>query len=316
MSRHRICGLVVDSELPLPEVPETDAAEARCRVRVTSGPAPAAPRAWLHEWRLPGGETWLSIGRSRSGYLLRFPELADFLVSADGGEVGCRSAAELPEATLRHLLLDQVLPLVVSLRGGLALHAAAVASGEEAIALLGATGQGKSTLGASLAREGLRLLTDDCLVIEESDGRLIAVPGYPGLRLWPPVIASLFGEEPGLASVAHYTEKKRLDARHGGLAFCEERLPIRRIFVLAPRDGSEDDTEIRVVPLAPRDAFMALLTHAYRLDITDRLRLSEEFDRLSRAARLPVHSRLDFPRNLERLPTVTKAIMRPLLEIR
>lgn len=314
MSRYRICGLVVDSELALPEVPELDAGEAQCRVSVANGRPPAAPEAWLHEWRLPTGETWLSVGRVEDGYLLRFPALADFLVSSDGGGIAWMPAADIPNATVRHLLLDQVLPLVVSVRGGVVLHSSAVVGAEGALAFMGATGQGKSTLSASLALEGLPLLTDDCLVVEESDGRLTAVPSYPGLRLWPHVIPSLFGDGPALASVAHYTEKRRLDAEHGGLAFWAERVAVRHVFVLAPRAEADDDAEIRVAPLSPGEAFMALLTHAFRLDITDRRRLSDEFHRLGRAAQFPIYSRLDFPRDLALLPSVTKAILKHLAE--
>ena len=313
MTHYRAYGLVVESELPLPELPKIDGAGPRCRVRVVSDP-PAVPAAWLHEWHLPSGEAWLSIGRLASDYLLRFPSVADFLVSPDGGRVGCASAPDVPYDTVRHLLLDQVLPLVVSLRGDLALHASAVAHDGGAIAFMGSTGQGKSTLAASFARDGLRVLTDDCLVVQRTDGGLVGVPAYPGLRLWPHVIPELFGEVPELSDVAHYSDKKRLDATLGGLGFCREPVPMRRIFVLAPDEARDGDAPARVAPLSPREAFMALLTHAYRLDVTDRGRLRGEFDRLGRVAHAPLFYRLEFSRDLSRLPGVRATILAHLAE--
>ena len=310
MTHYRVCGLVVDSELPLPELPKVDGAPPQCRVRVVSA-SPATPPTWLHQWHLPSGEIWLLIGRLNSDYLLRFPSLADFLLSTDGERVGCASADDVPYDTVRHLLLDQVLPLVVSLRGGLALHASAVADPAGAIAFMGSTGQGKSTLAASFARDGFRVLTDDCLVLEATEGGLVGVPAYPGLRLWPHVIPELFGEVPELSDVAHYSDKKRLDAALGGLGYCREPVPMRRIFVLAPDETRESGAPVRVVPLPPRESFMALLTHAYRLDVTDRGRLRGEFDRLGRAADAPVFYRLEFSRDLSRLPAVRAAILGP-----
>jgi hypothetical protein len=312
MTHYRVYGLAVESELPLPELPKVDGPGPFCRVSVVSAPR-ATPPTWLHEWHLPSGEAWLSIGRLDSDYLLRFPSLADFLVSPDGGRVGCAAAPDVPYDTVRHLLLDQVLPLVVSLRGGLALHASAVADDGGAIAFMGSTGQGKSTLAACFAREGLRVLADDCLVVEETEAGLVGVPAYPGLRLWPHVIPELFGEAPELSEVAHYSDKKRLDAALGGLGYCREPVPIRRVFVLAP-DEAPGGAPARVVPLPPRDAFMALLTHAYRLDVTDRSRLHGEFDRLGRAADAPFFYRLEFSRDLSRLPAIRTVILEHLTE--
>jgi hypothetical protein len=313
MTHYRVCGLVVDSELPLPELPKVDGVASQCRVRAVTAP-PAAPPSWLHQWHLPSGEVWLSIGRLNSDYLLRFPSLADFLLSPDGERVGCASAPEVPYDTVRHLLLDQVLPLVVGLRGGLALHASAVVDGAGAIAFMGSTGQGKSTLAASFAGKGFRVLTDDCLVVEATAGGLVGLPAYPGLRLWPHVISELFGEVPELSDVAHYSDKKRLDATLGGLGFCREPVPMRRVFVLAPDETRSGGAPIRVVRLSPREAFMALLTHAYRLDVTDRKRLRGEFDRLGRMTDAPVFHRLEFSRDLSRLPAVGAAILEHLAE--
>ena len=85
---------------------------------------------------------------------------------------------------MRHLLLDQVMPLVLS-RDRLVLHASAVATPAGAAAFIGFTGAGKSTLAASLSAAGFPILSDDCLVIERDGRGFLARPFYPGARLWP-----------------------------------------------------------------------------------------------------------------------------------
>ena len=80
----------------------------------------------FHEWSFPDGTLWTQFFRTESGYLLRFPELADFRVTADGLNVVCTPAPDVSEATSRHLYLNQVLPLALSKLGKLVFHASAV----------------------------------------------------------------------------------------------------------------------------------------------------------------------------------------------
>ena len=44
---------------------------------------------------------------------------------------------------------------------------------------------GKSTLVASFAASGARIITDDALVVEPRGNQWWAVRSYPGVRLWP-----------------------------------------------------------------------------------------------------------------------------------
>src|SRR3954447_18430377 len=161
------CGVTVSSDVDLPPLRRAPSrSEAICTVGLGAPLDPDTDVAWFHEWRGRRGPRWLSIGRlprgTRRAYLLRFPELADFEVSADARRIVARPAAGLPVDTLRHLLIDQVLPLVTSRHGRLSLHASAVhLPGIGAIAFVGDAGRGKSTLAAALALAGARVVADD-----------------------------------------------------------------------------------------------------------------------------------------------------------
>ena len=53
---------------------------------------PARPQATVasepfHQWTFPDGTLWTQFFHKDGGYLLRFPDLADFEVSANGGQV-------------------------------------------------------------------------------------------------------------------------------------------------------------------------------------------------------------------------------------
>ena len=189
---YAFANLVLDSSLPLPELQRRAGAAPNCRIDLAPAP-PAADDAWPcpspREIRKDDGG---------HGYTIDFGGTARFEISADGDHVCCRPAAGTSDAALRHLLLDHVLPRVLCLRGLLVLHASTLRAPDgRAVAFLGASGAGKSTLAASLVAAGWRLLADDALVIEASEGRPTAVPTYPGLRLWPDSAAWLAsGSEP------------------------------------------------------------------------------------------------------------------------
>ena len=313
MTLYKVCDLILESNVPLPGLVHAEGKEPECTFQLlpAQGPGPVACH-WFHHWRLPDGALWLSIAKQESGYLLRFPDLADFLVFADRRDIRCYPGPGIPMETIRHLFLDQVIPLALSQRGRVVLHASAVATSEGAIAFLGETGRGKSTLTASFVQQGFPLLTDDCFLLEEAGGQLFGIPSYPGVRLWPDVISALFEREPVLSQVAHYTAKKRWGIDSSRLPFCADSVPLRRAYVLAHPQEMAETSAISIVSLSLQDALMELVKHAYRLDITDRQRLGEEFECIGRVATLLRISRLAFPRDLSLLPTIREAILEDL----
>ncbi len=100
----------------------------------------------------------------------------------------------IPEDTIQHLLLDQVIPLVINLRGGEALHASAVLTSYGVVAFAGPAGSDKSTVAGSLLKEGYPFVSDDCLTLLEKNQEIYTIPAYPGLRLWDDAREHLFGE--------------------------------------------------------------------------------------------------------------------------
>jgi hypothetical protein len=268
-------------------------------------------------WTLPTGERWLSALRDERGYLLRFPELADFSVDADGREIVCLPEPELPPHTMRHLLLDQVLPLVLTIRGRKALHATAVLTAAGVCAFTGLTGTGKSTLAASLLLAGYPVLSDDCLVLEEDNGQVLATPAYPGLRLREDTLKVLGKDSGHLLSVAHYTSKRRLVPNGHGSYFLTQAFPVARIYSLirpAEVEGEDGLVDPSIERLSPRDSLVELLPFLFHLDVTDRTMLARHFAFLERVvSHVPVRQ-LRVPNTFTALPAVREVIFLDLRE--
>ena len=140
---------------------------ATLRVKWTRAPLKTRSCRWIHHWTVSGGKVWLAIGRETDGYILRFRTFADFHWSPRQRVLTCHVRPRTEMRTVRHLLLDQVLPVISSAEHVSGLHASAVLVGDEAVAFAGKTGRGKSTLAASFAAVGFPAMTDDCLIVKE-----------------------------------------------------------------------------------------------------------------------------------------------------
>jgi hypothetical protein len=116
-----------------------------------------------------------------------------FVVSGERGEIVTRPTGE-PEQW-EHRLGATIIPLALAERGDLALHAAAVVHAGRAVLLCGPPGRGKSTATAALALRGLRVLSEDGVVISGLHSEPVAWPGQAGVRIPSGVLAALQGGE-------------------------------------------------------------------------------------------------------------------------
>ena len=258
----------------------------------------------FHEWTFPDGSPWTQFYRAGRGYLLRFPQLADFEVSADGRTIVCTPQPEVASGTYEHLYLNQVLPLVLSRLGKLVFHASAVEVAGGAVAFVGESGRGKSTLAACFATQGFRLLTDDGLVLEMSGSGYRVLPSHPSIRLWQDAKEALLA--PGAETAPHlpFTSKQRFLAGRD-IVFRGEPCPLRSVYFLG--DGSAG--ELTVESMTALEAVVEWMKHSFLLDVQAQSDLAPHFDRVTGLAGHPFHYRLDFPRRFDGLADVRRALV-------
>ena len=259
----------------------------------------------FQKWALPDGKPWTLFYRIDSGYLLRFPDLADFGVSADGLTVTCSPASNVSDGTLQHLYLNQVRPLALSRLGKLVFHASAVEVERSAIAFLGASGRGKSTLAANFATSGYQFLTDDALVVEPHGYDYQVLPSHPSVRLWADSQKEmLVNQIAKTGSPVHFTSKLRFLAGDK-LPHCDKPRPLRRVYFLG--DGSAK--EITFQRLSVPEAFIDWVKNSFLLDAEEQATISAHFDGVAKLAnRLPSYH-LDYPRRFMDLDHLRQTIV-------
>jgi hypothetical protein len=312
-------GLELTADFSLPELVGCEgarrgrrpASDRHWRIRRWRGRAPARSAIrWFHHWTFPNGRRWLSFARLDDGYLLRFPRFAEFHLRVSLREVEARRERSTPHDTFRHLLLDQVLPLIVASRDCLALHASVVDVDGGAIAFLGAAGNGKSTLAAALGRRGHCVLSDDCCVVRRTERGFEVLPTYPGVRLFGPSREFVFRGTPTRGRrVSHYSSKRRVIDAAGTARFGTTPVPLRRVYVLATRNADSRASRVEIARRSRRDSVVDVVGGTLFLDVTDPERALDAFDLAGDiAAALPVCS-LTFPWNLAALDDVLDQLL-------
>lgn len=244
-------------------------------------------------------------------------EPIDLQLEADGSRISSSNWTNSIIEDVTVLLLGSVLKLALRLQGKICLHGCVLAVGEQAIAILGDSGAGKSTTAAALAGQGYPILSDDvALLTEFSDGFLVH-PGYPRLRLWPESVNALYGSEEDLVRVLRLSEKRFIDLTYNSdepigdrspWRFQKEPLPLAAIYVLGERQPELTAPVIEAIP--PTMAMVTLMKQRsatfLKLD-TDKQ--AQEFAALSRVAMTVPVRKVTRKDSFDALPQLCDAIV-------
>jgi hypothetical protein len=246
MYRYTAYGLNICSVLPLPELKlSTDLSAADIVIQ------------WgkVH-WLLPEPcPSWSYFHFEEDTAYLYWSVVGKFLVRA-GKEIIIEPMAGVDESVLRLPLLGTVLAMVLHQRQQLLLHGSAIALGNQAVVFLGASGQGKSTMAATLYGRGHSMMGDDVAAINLEKPRIpMLIPGFPQIKLWPEAVTASLGDDPEALRKIHPEGEKR--ARSTADRFLENPLPLRRIYVLA------EGASLQIRTLKPQEAIAKLVGNSY-----------------------------------------------------
>lgn len=114
--------------------------------------------------------------RPGTGYRLFARHFGLALVSDDGLCVRCAPPEDEPWSWQR-FLVGRVLPWAAVLRGRELFHASAVEVSGGAVAVIGPSGAGKTSLASQLVLQGARFVTDDVLALHHDGANVMAHPG-------------------------------------------------------------------------------------------------------------------------------------------
>jgi hypothetical protein len=257
---------------------------SRPDTRLERAPRATVDRRWreasphtLLERRLVDGSVGLSVQSDDDvGFRVWAPRHGCYLVSPDGRRV---LGAPPSGAAWRweRLVLAQVLPLAAVLRGLEVLHASAVALCGNAIAFLGASGTGKTTLASRIVARGAPLVTDDVLAIDVTRDGVRAHRGGTVARVDPGELRALTPDERRTLGPVRVRSEKC----HVTPVLAPARLPLGLTYHLVRPAASPG---VQIVPVRPYDPAL-LLGSAFLSYFTVRERLRRQLDCYAAVAR-------------------------------
>jgi hypothetical protein len=139
---------------------------------------PASAELACEEHQPNGEQVYRIESDPEAGYLISGPAYGTYRLSPAGTALHCATGGR-PEGAWQRLLIAQALPFATLLQGLEVLHASAVMWGTGAIAFLGPSRSGKTSLALELCRRGASFLADDVVALESREQTLIAHPGTP-----------------------------------------------------------------------------------------------------------------------------------------
>lgn len=241
MIAYRLFGIPVASSLSFPGDWNDSVCSDDATTVVVDDLPPWSGRATPGWSGINDGERFEVI-RSESGqYRFLHGGAPLFALSANFRTLTCAPPGER-SVTWWRLLLDSALFTVSLLRGNDALHAGAVSTPGGVLAMVAASGGGKSTLLGTLLAEGAELVTDDVLFLESAEEEILAHPGAPVMTL---------PDHQARGTVLGRVD----DEAWVTLPVAASALPLRRLVLLDRRPGAATDLQHVEYPLAP------LMTH-------------------------------------------------------
>jgi hypothetical protein len=251
--------------------------------------------SWLHEVSVDQIETSyltqykdecgipaLRVFRVLEGKYYRFcyADQTEFVVDRNGSEIWASWIEPLTLEDTSTYLLGPVMGFIMLLRGVVCLHASAVAIGDNAIALLGPAGAGKSTTAAAFSDRGYGILAEDVTTLDDCEDHFLVRPAYPCIRLWPSSVKALYGMETHLPRLTPNWDKRYLDLTERPEQFQQKPLPLAAIYQLVER--CEDQRAPFVEPLDRAAGLMSLVANTYATKLMDKEMRAREFELLTR----------------------------------
>jgi hypothetical protein len=244
-SDYQVYGLRIRSEIPLPEL--------------FGAKDEGDPDVTIRRGKLPAAGTAAGIQGEGDALLLTVPDVARYRIEA-GRTIIVDPEPDVPERNLRLFLLGSAFGALLHQRGLLPLHANAVEIDGRAVAFMGESGAGKSTIAAWFHDRGFRVIADDvCVVQFDDEGRVLACPGLPRLRLWVEALELMGRAASGFhPSYVGETEFDKFDVPIEPELATRSAIPLLAAYVLERAD------ELSIEPLSGVEAAEAVFANTYR----------------------------------------------------
>jgi len=212
-------------------------------------------------------------------FLFQYADQTQFVIDRRGTMIWGSWPETLTLEDTATYLLGPVLGFVLQLRGAISLHASAFIIENQAIALVGPAGAGKSTAAAAFAELGYEVISDDVVTLIDQRDNFYVQPAYPRIRLWPESVEALYGKPDALPPLTPNWDKRYLSLERENISFARDPFPLAAIYVLGPR---RDEATPLIESMTRKESLISLISNTYVSYLMDTKTRAYEFELLSR----------------------------------
>lgn len=235
-----------------------------------------------------GGKTrQFVLTQGKNGYHLTIEGFGRFYTSKDGSIIySLKDVNQLSIASKIEAILGPAMILALALQGAWCLHASAAVFQDQAIALLGESGRGKSTLAWYLSSDdspGWQRTNDDVLPVSQLPDGVFTLPHFPQLKLPR-------DDQPVYKA--------------------PEKMPLKAIYILS--GSAKPEQPIRVQSIPPAQAVLSLVRNTIAARLFDKELLSRHLVFCQVLAQSVPLQRLSYPHDYDRLAEVRRALITDL----
>lgn len=182
------------------------------------------------------------------------------------------SSSSLKEDFIRIILLDIAIPLLLTKKKMLMLHANVVNLKGNGVAFLGPSGVGKSTTSILLDQKGYKLISDDisCIRINKKKDPTV-FSGFSTIKLGAEII-KILGKNPEEMPKIHHNLNKYL---YDNTEFQNKSIPLKSIYILKRSNNTY------IQDISPQSAMIELINNTLLGKVFSSI---ESFDNLNHCA--------------------------------
>lgn len=224
----------------------------------------------------------------------------------DGQEILVTPSHDSDQRLVQLCMSGSILAILMYQRGFEILHSCAVSINAQAACFLGDSGEGKSTMLASLIARGHGLISDDVVPVQFSSNTVQVLPSYPQFKISPESATSLGYQLDDLV----YLHPRLGEYAYRTTSFPKEPQPLKHIYIL------DSGSKIAIEPLSGQAAIMALVRNTYGI-MTLKTLVAPDFHLKScqQLAQQVKVWRLTRPRDLSLLSSVAELVEKHMLEM-
>lgn len=235
-------GLGIHSNIYIPELMP---AQVPCDVRINVDVNLEIPAEVLKD------KHYLKITHEEAIFFDK--NIGTFIVK-NGSEITAIPLHGVEDSRIRLCIIGTIFAILLYQRGLFVLHGSAVEVDGGAVAFIGPSGWGKSSITAALNAKGHHIIGDDVVPVSVEKNTMNVFPGFPQLKLHPQVAETLGHDKSKLHSLHPLLEKGGF--RVTQQEFSQTSLPLKRIYALAK------DTTIGIEPIQPQEAVIHLVRNS------------------------------------------------------